>query len=373
MFLKRLDLTNFRNYSNFELNFDQRPTVFIGNNAVGKSNLLEAIYLLSTTKSLRVKKEEELIKEGKEFTKVEGFLVENESALIQGEVIGAETELLVIINRPTEEVEFKKKVLVNGIPRRITDFIGNLPAVIFYPADINLVTGSPSLRRWHLDLVLVQIDSNYKKALTSYEQFLTARNRVLKRIREGYGKKDELDYWTDGLIEQGKVISEKRKSFFEYTRQVPLFAINSLEKSLGKFRFAYKPSEVTVEKLIETNSREVAVAATLIGPHRDDFDILLEGHNLANYGSRGEQRTATLVFKLVQLEYMAKVLGKRPILLLDDVFSELDANHRAHVVEVVSKQQTIIATVELGNIPKSFSDKARILRLEDGKFTEISI
>lgn len=347
MFLKNLNLTNFRNYSSLSLDFDHRPTILVGNNAAGKSNLLEAIYLLSTTKSLRVESEDELIKDDEAFTRVEGMLVE------------PETELLVIINRPTEEVAFRKKVLVNGISRRVLDFIGNLAAVIFYPSDINMVTGSPSLRRWHLDLALAQIDQEYKRALTQYEQFLTARNRVLKRIREGHGSVNELEYWTNELVSKGKVISEKRQTFFEF--------VNSLEKPLGEFVFEYIPSEISVERLVETNGREVAAAATLIGPHRDDYMVMLGGRHLSHYGSRGEQRTATLAFKLSQLEYMAKILGKRPILLLDDVFSELDANHRAHVVEIVGKQQTIIATVELENIPQEFLNSARILRVEDGK------
>ncbi|MBI4036194.1 DNA replication and repair protein RecF [Candidatus Daviesbacteria bacterium] len=346
MFLKKLNLTNFRNYSNLEFTFDSRPTILIGDNAVGKSNLLEAVYLLSTTKSLRADIEEELIKRNEEFARVEGVLENN-------------TQLMVIINRPTKEVSFKKKVLVNGIARRVVDFIGNLPAVIFYPSDINMVTGSPSLRRWHLDLSLAQIDSAYKKALTIYEQFLTARNRVLKRIREGISRKDELTYWTDGLVEQGRIIAAKRKEFFGF--------IAALEKPLGRFSFKFIPSEVTVENLIETNGREIVAAATLIGPHRDDFEILQDERNLAHFGSRGEQRTATLAFKLAQLEYMAKILGTRPILLLDDVFSELDASHRAHVVDVVSKQQTIIATVELEHIPQEFLDSSRILKVEDGK------
>ncbi len=354
MFLKQINLINFRNYSQLELNFDTRPTVLVGNNAAGKSNILESIYLLSTSKSQRVDNEDELIKEGEEFTKVEGFLSE------------PEIELLVILNRQDSEVSLdrstkRKKVLVNGIGRRTVDFIGNLPAVIFYPSDINMVTGSPSLRRWHLDLALAQVDTKYKKDLTLYEQFLTSRNRVLKRIREGKARVDELTYWTDELIKQGKLISNKRIAFFDF--------VNSLSTPLGEFIFEYRPSEISEEKLSETNGREVAAAATLIGPHRDDYSIQLEGRNMAHFGSRGEQRTATLAFKLAQLEYMAKILGKRSILLLDDVFSELDANHRAHVVEIVSKQQTIIATVELENIPKDFLDSARILRVEDGKIT----
>jgi len=356
MFLKQINLINFRNYSQLELNFDTRPTVLVGNNAAGKSNILESIYLLSTSKSQRVDNEDELIKEGEEFTKVEGFLSE------------PEIDLLVILNRQDSEISLdrstkRKKVLVNGIGRRTVDFIGNLPAVIFYPSDINMVTGSPSLRRWHLDLALAQVDTKYKKDLTLYEQFLTSRNRVLKRIREGKARVDELTYWTDELIKQGKLISNKRIAFFDF--------VNSLSTPLGEFIFEYRPSEISEEKLSETNGREVAAAATLIGPHRDDFDILLEGRNMAHYGSRGEQRTATLAFKLAQFEYMAKILGKRPILLLDDVFSELDANHRAHVVEIVSKQQTIIATVELENIPKDFLDSSRILRVEDGKIQEM--
>ncbi len=344
---------------------------------------------------MRVENEDELIKEGEEFTRVEGILTD------------PETELMVLINRPSQDLSFRKKVMVNGISRRVLDFIGNLPAVIFYPSDINMVTGPPSLRRWHLDLALAQVDFDYKKTLTQYEQFLTSRNRVLKRIREGHSRVDELDYWTKELVEKGKVISEKRREFFEF--------INGLEKPLGEFIFEHVPSEITFERLEETNGREVAAAATLIGPHRDDYRVILNewnviartpslpavslsnlsretkqsvkeiatgrtvqyiprndesGRDLAHFGSRGEQRTATLAFKLAQLEYMAKILGKRPILLLDDVFSELDANHRTHVVEVVGKQQTIIATVELDNIPKDFLDSSRILRVENGKISE---
>lgn len=350
MFLKQLNLTNFRNYTTLNLDFDTRPTILVGNNAAGKSNILEAIYLLSITKSQRVETEDELIKNGQEFLRVEGILND------------PETELLVIINRNKEEAAFRKKVLVNGISRRAVDFIGNLPAVIFYPQDINLVTGSPSLRRWHLDLPLAQIDSDYKKSLTQYEHFLTSRNRVLKRIREGKGRMDELDFWTDELVRLGEVIGDKRGDFFEF--------INLLQTPLGEFRFELKKSELTVERLNETNGREIAAAATLIGPHRDDFSVYLEGKNLAHYGSRGEQRTATLAFKLAQFEYMTKILNQRPILLLDDIFSELDADHRAHVIEIVGKQQTIIATVELENIPKDFLDSARILRVEDGKITD---
>lgn len=349
MLLKKLNLLNFRNYSNLLLTFEQRPTVLVGDNAEGKSNLLEAIYLLSTSKSARAEMERELVKKGENFCRVEGLVTSGENE---------ETQLTVIIQSDEEEL-FRKRVLVNGIGRRVVDFIGNLPAVIFYPQDINMVTGPPSLRRWHLDLVLAQIDPQYKRSLTLYEQFLTARNRVLKRIREGEGKKDELDYWTQGLLDLARVILEKRKQFFEF--------IESLTKPLGEFTFSYNQSVISKQRLEELNGREVASATTLVGPHRDDFSIELAGRNLSSFGSRGEQRTATLAFKLAQLEFMEKVTGKRPLLLLDEIFSELDASHRAHIVDIVGKQQTIIATVELENIPKQFLNSARVLKVENGQ------
>jgi DNA replication and repair protein RecF len=252
------------------------------------------------------------------------------------------------------EGQMTKRLRVNGIPRRVVDFVGNLPAIIFYPSDINMVTGSPSLRRWHLDLGLAQVDFDYKKHLTLFEQVLTNRNRVLKRIKEGEGGVDELTYWTEELLKNGR-------AFFEF--------LKTLKNPLGNFEFHYHESVLSQERLNQYSGREIAAAATLIGPHRDDFKILLKGKNLAHFGSRGEQRTATLAFKLSQLEFMADKLGKRPILLLDDVFSELDAKHRKAVIDSVKLQQTILATVELEHIPKDFLNTARILKVEDGTIT----
>ncbi len=349
MNLKHLNLTNFRNYPTLKLEFDSRPTVLLGDNGAGKSNILEAIYFLSTTKSARVEQDLELIKEGEVMASVECRVQSEETEELQ----------ITMVN---DEQGFKKQLKVNGVPRRMVDFIGNLPAIIFYPSDINLVTGSPSLRRWHLDLGLVQIDSEYKKTLTQYEQILTSRNRVLKRIREGEGRMDELTYWTEELIGKGKIVSEKRKEFFEF--------VNSLKKDLGDFEYRYNQSLITPERLEQYSGREIAAAVTLIGPHRDDFVILFNGKNLAKFGSRGEQRTGTLSFKLSQLEFMAKVLGVRPILLLDDVFSELDANHRAYVTQISTKQQTIISTVELENISEEFLKESRLIKVENGKITE---
>lgn len=341
-------MLNFRNYSDLNLELNEQPTILVGNNAAGKSNLLEAIYFLSTTKSGRVDEERELIKQGEEITRVQGTV---------------DSEQLEITLQNTQD-QFSKKVKVNGVPRRTVDFIGNLPTVIFYPWDINMVTGPPSLRRWHLDMALAQVDSQYKKSLTLYEQVLTNRNRVLKRIKEGQGRIDELDFWTEELIKNGQVIQSAREAFLQ--------AMNSFNSPLGKFVFEYKESLLTNERLHEYNGREIQASVSLIGPHRDDFVLKMYGRNLARFGSRGEQRLATLAFKLAQLEYMALTLGQRPILLLDDVFSELDSSHRAAVVEVVGRQQTILSAVELENLPKEFLKKARILKVTNGEIHESS-
>lgn len=345
MTLKNLKLTNFRNYAQLNLSLDQRSTILLGNNAAGKSNLLESIYFLSTSKSSRTAVESELIKKSETFAMVEGKMEDDNQAILQLQII---MQL---------EEDYRKKVLVNGVARRVVDYLGNFPAVMFSPVDINMVIGAPALRRWHLDLSLAQVDTHYKKALTLYEQYLTNRNRVLKRIKEGLSKPDELDFWTEELIKQGEIISSSRAAFLQ--------SLNNFQ-ALGNFHFEYHQSLITYERLQEYAHREIAASATLIGPHRDDFTVEMEGRNLAHFGSRGEQRMATLSFKLATLEYMSLTLDKRPILLLDDIFSELDAGHRATVIEVVSRQQTIMATVELENIPKEFLNSSRILKVEDG-------
>lgn len=356
MTIKNLKLTNFRNYSKLDLYFGNESTIFIGQNGAGKSNILEAIYLLSTSKSPRVDEEIELIRS------------KFEAATIKAEIEDSNevNELMITMSSNISEEStgrgFSKRVFINGVGKRSVDFMGNLPAVIFWPSDINMITGSPSLRRWHLDLSLAQAFPSYKKSLTIYESVIQNRNRVLKSIREGLGKLDELDFWNQELIKHGQVVTQKRREFFIF--------INNLSSPLGDFIFEYIASEVSLERLQKYQDREIGASVTLVGPHRDDFKICAKNKDLdelSKFGSRGQQRMGTLAFKLFQLEFMSHILGQRPVLLLDDVFSELDVHHRAAVAEISSKQQTIIATVELENIPQDFLDLARILKVEDGK------
>lgn len=344
MFLKNLKLTNFRNYSSLDLNLNQ-TVLLIGKNAQGKSNLLESIYFLSTTKSPKAERDAQLIRNGAEVCHVSGLIDDTQ----------------LEISMQSTENQFFKRTKVNGVSRRVIDYIGNLVTVLFSPEDILLVVGSPSLRRWHIDVTLAQVDKSYKRAISEYSESVTSKNRVLKRIKEGISKVDELDFWNLKILENGKVITQKRTEFFEF--------VNKMERNFGEFSFLYQSSEVSEERLREYLPREIASTNSLIGPHRDDFIFKLKGRDLAYFGSRGEQRTAILDLKLSELEYMDKIQNSRPVLLLDDIFSELDDEHREYVISVVKNQQTIISAVENEIIPDKFLRSVQLIKIEQGTIT----
>lgn len=353
MFLKNIQLTNFRNFSKLELSFDQ-ITLLIGNNAQGKSNILEAIYFLATSKSTRVEKDIQLIKWREGFATLSAEVDEKVKLEIGMSFTSAQDG--------QSNGEFIKKTKVNRVPRRVVDYIGNLVVVSFAPEDINLVTGPPALRRWHLDLTLAQVDKEYKKAITEYYDVINLRNRVLKRIKERLSKLDELDFWTQKALSLGKIIQDKRQQFFDFINQ---------DKDVD-FKYLYLPSLVTEAKLKEYQIREIASSNSLIGPHRDDFCFILNDQPLAAFGARGEQRTAVLDLKLLELRYIKKTQGITPILLLDDVFSELDDARRAHVMEITKRQQTIITAVANENIPQDFLNSIKAFKVENGRVTIIS-
>lgn len=350
MYLKTLQLTNFRNYQTLQFNFDSPIVMLIGDNAQGKSSFLESIYYLSLTKSPRAEKDEDLIRQGESVCRVVGKVAEVENS---------EAKTLEITMHQQDGV-LNKRVKVNNIPRRIVDYIGNLHAVLFAPEDINLVLGSPSLRRWHMDVTIASIDRDYKKALTHYGEVITRRNKVLKNIQAGLARIDELDFWTSQLLEYGEVISHKRTIFFE--------SLNSAERKFGQFQLHYRANLLTAERLSAYQVKEIAAATSLIGPHRDDFSFFLEDKDLAKFGSRGEIRTAVLDLKIAELSFIEQLTGHRPVLLLDDVFSELDLKHREHVLDLVPLQQTVIASVELDDyLSVFFEQNGQIYTVENGE------
>lgn len=347
MRLKRMSFKNFRNLDDNEIEFNKTSTVLIGDNAQGKTNLLESIYFISTGKPIKTDTDEEVIKFTQESVNVEGLVETGE---------GEEVKLSTVIQKT--ENGLRKRLLVNDIPRRLLDYTGNMIVVFFRPEDIELITGSPSIRREYIDQTIGQIDRDYRKILSSYQKVVTQKNKLLKLIREGLAKRDELDFWNDQQLKFGRELQLKRKDFFE--------KINSFEKTFGDFEYKYNPSLITEIRLDEVKEREIPAAVCLVGPHRDDFQFFEEEKDLAKYGSRGEQRTAVLDLKITELSFFEDKIGARPVLLLDDIFSELDEGHRSHVLDLAKMQQTIIASVEYDEFLKNELKESQILKVKTG-------
>jgi len=339
MFLSSLILKDFRSYDQKSLVFNKTVTVFAGPNAVGKTNILESIVLLSLGRSFRTGKDEEMISFGADFGRVSGV------------VDGESLEVLLTRGLWQGKKVAKKKYLSNGVAKRRRDFMGKLKTVLFEPRDLDLVMGSPSVRRDYLDFVLSQVDPEYDRCLLAYQKGIRQRNRVLTFIREGRGKIMQLEFWNRLLIKNGDVIRTKRDSFLDFANRI---LMGDHKTSLPNYRLSYIPNPISEKRLLEYQTAEIATGTTLVGPHRDDFEIYQQNgdkeRDLATFGSRGEQRLVVLALKLVQLQYIKQETAEKPVLLLDDIFSELDHNHDKLVMQLIFGQQTIITTTDLDGI-----------------------
>ena len=271
----------------------------------------------------------------------------NDLARITGKVSSMQnvesSTLEAILTRGTEDWP-RKKLLINGVPKRLIDFAGNFKTVLFGPWDMDLVTGPPPLRRKFLDTVLSQVDREYRRAILSYEKGLRQRNRLLFRIREEGLSRGQLLFWNQLLIKNGDYISAKREE---------LINVINFKGDLNntKFEITYDRSSISEGRLKQYAEEEIAAATTLVGPHRDDFLFRIqvnkkETRDLAIYGSRGEQRMGILWLKLRELAFVEETTNEKPTLLLDDILSELDHQHRKIVVELAKGQQTVITTAD---------------------------
>lgn len=339
--LQKISLQNFRNFEEKLLEFSGAATVIVGPNAAGKTNILEAINLLSTGKSFKARIEEEMVNYKEELGRVKGKITE-------GAGRAESTELEVVLTRGVmtrgnlSEKVARKRLMVQGVGKRLVDFAGHLKTVLFVPKDLDLVTESPSLRRKFLDSVLSQVDREYGRAILSYEKGLRRRNRLLLRIREEGISRSHLYFWDRLLIKNGEYITRAREEIVDF-----------INKDSGQYQIEYDKSIISEGRLKQYKDEEVASASTLVGPHRDDL-VFYIGHDapledkkeLAKYGSRGEQRMGVLWLKMAELAFIEEKTGEKPTLLLDDIFSELDYEHRKLVAEIAKKQQTVLTTVD---------------------------
>jgi len=336
MSISKLRLNSFRNFRTKLLEFSPKITVIVGPNASGKTNILESIFVLATGKSFRARVEEEMVNYAADIARAKGR-VASDGNLIDLEAVL--TRGLIDIGKSAPEKIARKKLLVNGVSKRLVDFAGNLKVTLFGPWDLDLVTESPSLRRKFLDTVLSQVDREYRRASLSYEKGLRQRNRLLLRIREEGLSRSQLLFWDKLLVKNGDYISSARGEFIQFINSTK--ALN--EEKLELF---YDRSAISEARLEQYAEEEVAAATTLVGPHRDDFIFKREARDMARFGSRGEQRMGVLWLKLAELSFIEEKSGERPTLLLDDIFSELDHKHRKIVMKVSEKQQTIITTAD---------------------------
>lgn len=345
--ITKVKLTDFRNLKNKILDFSENITVIVGPNASGKTNILESLFLLSTGKSFKAKVEDEMVKYDEDIARAKGKLL---SGVVLEAVL---THGLLDIGSDHPERVARKKLTVNGVSKRLIDFAGNFKVVLFGPWDMDLVTESPSLRRKFLDNVLSQVDREYRRSILSYEKGLRQRNKLLFRIREEGISRSQLLFWNQLLIKNGNYIIAKREEFINFANSQP-----SLNKQ--KLRLEYDRSVISDGRLEQYSEEEVAAATTLVGPHRDDFIFFEDMRNLAPYGSRGEQRMAILWLKMSELNFIEEKTSERPTLLLDDIFSELDHEHRDIVMNLAGRQQTIITTADEHFLSKKI--KADIIR-----------
>lgn len=350
MLLRKVSLLNFRNYKKKEFFLGENGCFLVGKNTSGKTNFLEAVYLLATGKSFRAGREREMIFWGEEVGRVEAEVE-----------IGGEKERLEVVIAGKKGRRGGKRFKINGVGKRQVDFVGKMAAVLFWPEDLEMITGRPSLRRKYINRVLVQADREYRVSLSAYEKGLRQRNKLLDKIKEGRGKREQLYFWDRLLIKNGGIVTSKREEFVDF-----------LNKRIDVFydlEIFYDKSAVSEKRLKKYEREELLAGATLVGPHRDDIKVNLRSRkkkeliDLQRFGSRGEQRLAVLALKLAEVEFLAERFKERPVLLLDDIFSELDKEHRKLVLEKVFNQQTVITATERLIFKREYLEEMRVIEI----------
>jgi DNA replication and repair protein RecF len=385
MWVRHLTLTNFRNYASQELDLPRGVALMLGDNAQGKSNLLEAVFLLATTRSPRAGVDAELIRR-------EALGDPQPVARLVAEVERGDGPLqleLVVAGRPRPTGDgfiASKRLRVNGVPRRAHDVVGQLTAVLFTTEDIELIGGSPGERRRFLDVMLSQLDHAYARALQQYTKVVTQRNALLRRIQEGAAKADELSFWDEELAGLGAVIVRGRAASIDAIAAKAGEAHRELSGGREELGLAYEPrlpgwdgeraAAATNDELAAAlraaleggRNRDIGAGQTLTGPHRDDLAFALDGTPAAAFASRGQQRTAALALRLAEARFLAERKGDLPVVLLDDVLSELDdARRRAVLSSLGGWDQLLITSADPVHFGEGLPDAAAVLRVTAGQ------
>ncbi|MED4129871.1 MULTISPECIES: DNA replication/repair protein RecF [Shouchella] len=367
MLIRKIQLTSYRNYERAALSFGDKVNVFIGENAQGKTNLLEAIYVISLAKSHRSNKDKELIRFDDEFSRIH----------IEAENRTGQVELDLIISQKG------KRGKINGLEqKRLSDYVGTINVVMFAPEDLELVKGSPQTRRRFIDMELGQISPVYLYELSHYGKIMKQRNVLLKTMQVKRSTDfTMLDILTEQMIERAAFIMKKRG---EFTKQLEKWAVpihDSISRGKEVLRLQYIPSlevseegnlskiKIDMQKKYEAKkAEEVRRGTTLFGPHRDDLAFTINDLDVQKFGSQGQQRTTALSLKLAEIDLIHDEVGEYPVLLLDDVLSELDDYRQSHLLETIQNRvQTFVTTTSISGLHESVRQEACIFTVNQGE------
>lgn len=355
MYVESVELNQYRNYDSVKVDFSPGINILYGDNAQGKTNLLEAIYVSGTSRSHRGTRDRDLIR----FDQDEAHI----RLMFRKEDLSHRLDLHL-------KKKKSKGIAIDGLPiRKVSELFGMLYLVFFSPEDLSIIKNGPSERRRFLDMELSQLDRGYYALMVSYSKLLQERNNLLKQIYYAPSLRETLDAWDEQLVRTGEAIIAKRDIFVDKIHRMMREIHGSLTGGQEEMEVRYEPSVETYlfgDKLFEQRERDIQSGTTSIGPHRDDIGFLVNGTDIRRYGSQGQQRTAALSLKLSEIRLIEEITGDKPVLLLDDVLSELDHNRQNYLLDSISGIQTIISCTGLDEFVQGRITLDRILRVDRG-------
>lgn len=354
MIIKSLELDHFRNYDSLSMTFDSGTNILYGDNAQGKTNILEAIYLSATTKSHKGSKDRDIVNFAAEEAHIRTYIEKD----------GLENRVDMHLRKNKS-----KGIAINGQKiKKAADLLGLLNVVFFSPEDLSIIKNGPAERRRFVDMELCQLDSFYLYNLNNYNKIVNQRNKLLKELYYNPGLKDTLSIWDSQLLSYGSKIIERRIAFVEQLNDIIYEIHRKLSGNKEELRICYEP-DVTLEeyeqRLQSGQERDIRLKQTSTGPHRDDFSFLAGNIDIRKFGSQGQQRTAALSLKLSEIELVKKITKDTPVLLLDDVLSELDSNRQNYLLNSIGDIQTIITCTGLEEFVNNRFEINRIYRVSN--------
>ena len=355
MLIKSIELSDFRNYNILSMYFDKDTNILYGDNAQGKTNILEAIYLCSTTKSHKGSKDKELIQLARKEAHIRMAVEKN----------GMSHTIDMHLKRSKP-----KGIAIDGIPiRKSSQLIGLVNVVFFSPEDLSIIKNGPAERRRFIDMELCQLDKIYLYNLTKYNKIINQRNNLLRQIPYNKELMDTLSIWDAQLLEYGTYIITRRKEFIKEINEIIGVIHNRLSGGKEQLSIQYEPNvetEFFSKKLEQSIEKDILLKTTGIGPHRDDISFVIKDIDIRKFGSQGQQRTVALSLKLAEIELLKKTTKENPILLLDDVLSELDRNRQNYLLESIKDIQTIITCTGLEEFVNNRLKLNKIYKVVDG-------